>query len=172
MIHCGCAALDGKFSKLSKISPKASGASLPERAPAICEVLVVNDWMIVSLSPPLSQFMTKNPTMRLGSLTQGGEHAILRHPFFKEIDWAQLNHRQLEPPFRPRIVSVQAHHSRLASFFNIIVFHQSLLSNGMVPHGIATPEIQPDTWQGNLTPESTPCAQVTSHKALASCMLL
>lgn len=92
--------------------------------------------MIHSLSPPLSQFMTKNPTMRLGSLTQGGEHAILRHPFFKEIDWAQLNHRQLEPPFRPRIVSVQAHHSRLASFFDIIVFHQSLLSNGMVPHGI------------------------------------
>lgn len=43
--------------------------------------------------------------MRLGSLTQGGEHEILRHPFFKEIDWAQLNHRQLEPPFRPRIVS-------------------------------------------------------------------
>lgn len=46
--------------------------------------------------------------MRLGSLTQGGEHEILRHPFFKEIDWVQLNHRQLEPPFRPRIVSVKA----------------------------------------------------------------
>lgn len=51
--------------------------------------------------------MTKNPTMRLGSLAQGGEHEILRHPFFKEIDWAQLNHRQLEPPFRPRIVSIK-----------------------------------------------------------------
>lgn len=62
--------------------------------------------MTDSLSAPLlSQFMTKNPTMRLGSLTQGGEHAILRHPFFKEIDWAQLNHRQVEPPFRPRIKS-------------------------------------------------------------------
>ncbi|KAM9645410.1 protein kinase C eta type isoform 3-T3 [Trichechus inunguis] len=51
------------------------------------------------------EFMTKNPTMRLGSLPQGGEHAILRHPFFKEIDWAELNHRQIEPPFRPRIKS-------------------------------------------------------------------
>lgn len=76
--------------------------------------------------------------MRLGSLTQGGEHAILRHPFFKEIDWAQLNHRQLEPPFRPRIVSVHAHHSRLASLLDIIVFDQSLMSNGMVPHGTPT----------------------------------
>lgn len=26
----------------------------------------------------------------------------------------------------------------------------------MVPHGITTPEVQPDTWQGSLTPESTP----------------
>ena len=66
------------------------------------------DWL--SFSP--SQFMTKNPTMRLGSPSQGGEHAILRHPFFKEIDWTQLNHRQVEPPFRPRIVSVRDHLSR------------------------------------------------------------
>lgn len=74
------------------------------------------DWL--SFSP--SQFMTKNPTMRLGSPSQGGEHAILRHPFFKEIDWAQLNHRQVEPPFRPRIVSVRDHLSRPFSFLNCL----------------------------------------------------
>lgn len=107
--------------------------------------------MIDPLSPPLSQFMTKNPTMRLGSLTQGGEHAILRHPFFKEIDWAQLNHRQLEPPFRPRIVSVQDHHGGLSSFLHVRVFHHSLSSHGMVPCGITKPEVQPDTRQGSHT---------------------
>ena len=64
--------------------------------------------------------MTKNPTMRLGSPSQGGEHAILRHPFFKEIDWTQLNHRQVEPPFRPRIVSVRDHLSRPSSFLNCL----------------------------------------------------
>lgn len=51
------------------------------------------------------QFMTKNPNLRLGSLAQGGENTILRHPYFKELDWDLLNQRQMEPPFRPRIVS-------------------------------------------------------------------
>lgn len=51
------------------------------------------------------QFMTKNPSMRLGSTALGGESAILRHPYFKELDWELLNQRQMEPPFRPRIKS-------------------------------------------------------------------
>ncbi|XP_019655677.1 protein kinase C eta type isoform X3 [Ailuropoda melanoleuca] len=67
--------------------------------------VVYPTWLHEDATGILKSFMTKNPTMRLGSLTQGGEHAILRHPFFKEIDWAQLNHRQVEPPFRPRIKS-------------------------------------------------------------------
>uniref|UniRef100_A0A8C0HE59 AGC-kinase C-terminal domain-containing protein n=2 Tax=Chelonoidis abingdonii TaxID=106734 RepID=A0A8C0HE59_CHEAB len=41
--------------------------------------------------------------MRLGSLAQGGENTILRHPYFKGLDWDLLNQRQMEPPFRPRI---------------------------------------------------------------------
>ncbi|KAF2982258.1 hypothetical protein EK904_008824 [Melospiza melodia maxima] len=49
--------------------------------------------------------MTKNPTLRLGSAGLGGEGAILRHPYFKELDWELLNRRQMEPPFRPRIKS-------------------------------------------------------------------
>lgn len=49
--------------------------------------------------------MTKNPNSRLGSLAQGGENTILRHPYFKGLDWDLLNQRQMEPPFRPRIVS-------------------------------------------------------------------
>lgn len=49
--------------------------------------------------PP--SFMAENPTMCLGSLMRGRERAVVRHPFLKEMDWAQLNHRQLAPPFRP-----------------------------------------------------------------------
>lgn len=51
--------------------------------------------------------MTKNPKMRLGSSALGGERIILLHPYFKELDWDLLNQRQIEPPFRPRIVSVE-----------------------------------------------------------------
>ena len=52
--------------------------------------------------------MIKNPAKRLGcAATQGGEHAILNHPFFKDIDWAGLEARKMKPPFKPKIVSFQ-----------------------------------------------------------------
>ncbi|XP_074854776.1 protein kinase C eta type [Carettochelys insculpta] len=60
-------------------------------------------WLQKDAVAILKAFMTKNPNLRLGSLAQGGEHAILKHPYFKELDWDLLNQRQIEPPFRPRI---------------------------------------------------------------------
>lgn len=52
--------------------------------------------------------MTKNPTKRLGCVKQqGGEKAILVHPFFHEkIDWEALEQRKVKPPFKPKIVSL------------------------------------------------------------------
>lgn len=63
------------------------------------------------------QFMTKNPNMRLGSPGLGGESAILRHPYFKDLDWDLLNQRQMEPPFRPRIVRGKEEGGRDPQFF-------------------------------------------------------
>lgn len=65
----------------------------------------------------LLQFMTKNPNMRLGSPGQGGESAILRHPYFKDLDWDLLNQRQMEPPFRPRIVREKEGWGKGIAFF-------------------------------------------------------
>lgn len=54
----------------------------------------------------LSQFMIKNPAKRLGCVTtQGGERAILVHPFFRDMDWIALEQKKVRPPFRPKIVS-------------------------------------------------------------------
>lgn len=53
-----------------------------------------------------SQLLTKNPAQRLGCVaSEDGETAIISHPFFNGIDWEKLNRRELEPPFKPRIVS-------------------------------------------------------------------
>jgi novel protein kinase C epsilon type len=50
--------------------------------------------------------MTKNVSRRLGCVaSQGGEQAILDHPFFKEIDWVALEAKKVKPPFKPKIVS-------------------------------------------------------------------
>ena len=56
------------------------------------------------------QFMTKKPSRRLGCVVaNGGEQAILVHPFFNhKIDWTALEDRKVKPPFKPKIVSVIA----------------------------------------------------------------
>ncbi|KPP74097.1 protein kinase C eta type-like [Scleropages formosus] len=54
------------------------------------------------------KFLTKNPARRLGCVeTDGKEAAITSHPFFSTIDWERLNHRELEPPFKPRIKTAE-----------------------------------------------------------------
>lgn len=52
------------------------------------------------------QLLTKNPARRLGCVaSEGGEDAVVSHAFFAAIDWEKLNRREMEPPFKPRIVS-------------------------------------------------------------------
>jgi hypothetical protein len=41
---------------------------------------------------------------RLGMPTSSKGN-VRQHPFFKPIDWAKLERRQLDPPFKPKIVS-------------------------------------------------------------------
>lgn len=58
--------------------------------------------------------MTKNPARRLGCT--GNENQIRSHPFFKDLDWAALELRRVEPPFRPKVVRI---------FLTIIALHLS-----------------------------------------------
>ncbi|XP_075235897.1 uncharacterized protein LOC142333012 isoform X2 [Lycorma delicatula] len=49
----------------------------------------------------LTQLLEKDSSKRLGSTDmRGGEVTI--HPFFRNWDWARLERREIEPPFKPR----------------------------------------------------------------------
>lgn len=61
-------------------------------------------WLSREAVSILRGFMTKTVSRRLGCIaSQGGEQAILDHPFFKDIDWKALELKRVKPPFKPKI---------------------------------------------------------------------
>ena len=46
--------------------------------------------------------LEKNPKKRLGAK---GIKEIMNHEFFKGIDWDQLYHKNIDPPYLPKLTS-------------------------------------------------------------------
>ncbi|RUS76305.1 hypothetical protein EGW08_015929, partial [Elysia chlorotica] len=51
----------------------------------------------------LKGFLNKAPAERLGCHAKTGFHDIQSHPFFRSIDWEQLEQKQIVPPYKPHI---------------------------------------------------------------------
>lgn len=51
----------------------------------------------------IERFLVRDPSSRLGAKENGVEE-IKAHPFFQDIDWFKLEHRQIEAHWKPRLV--------------------------------------------------------------------
>ncbi|KAG5276776.1 hypothetical protein AALO_G00109610 [Alosa alosa] len=75
----------------------------------ICrDTVVYSSWLSSEAEDILKGLLMKDPQCRLGCVErEGGEEAITSHPFFSGLDWNALKKRELEPPFKPRIKSLE-----------------------------------------------------------------
>ncbi|KAI5712190.1 hypothetical protein M8J75_006531 [Diaphorina citri] len=59
----------------------------------------------VKAASVLKGFLNKNPLERLGCNREAGFQEIAGHSFFRNIDWAALEAKQVPPPYKPRLES-------------------------------------------------------------------
>ncbi|XP_056446298.1 protein kinase C eta type [Gadus chalcogrammus] len=72
------------------------------------EEIVYASWLSKEAVNILKALLTKAAAHRLGCMgSEGGESAVVRHPFFASIDWEKLERRELEPPFKPKIKTTE-----------------------------------------------------------------
>lgn len=62
-------------------------------------------------------FLVKCPEQRLGS-GPNSENKIKSHPFFRRIDWAKIENKEVQPPFRPKITDERLGENFDPSFTN------------------------------------------------------
>ncbi|XP_077863770.1 protein kinase C iota type-like [Saccoglossus kowalevskii] len=59
----------------------------------------------VKAASVLKGFLNKNPAERLGCHPQTGFADIQSHPFFRTIEWDQIEARQVTPPYKPYVLT-------------------------------------------------------------------
>lgn len=69
----------------------------------------------------LTRLLRKEPNKRLGAKGKADVAVMKKHRFFRKINWAQLEKRELEPPIRPLITDPELAENFSTDFTNLAV---------------------------------------------------
>ncbi|XP_035246460.1 protein kinase C delta type-like [Anguilla anguilla] len=87
------------FEMLTGESP-FQGADRVEVHISVCmDIPPYPSWINQESKDILEKLLEKDPNRRLGTFGN-----IREHPFFESIDWPRLERREVEPPFKPKLV--------------------------------------------------------------------
>jgi serine/threonine protein kinase len=81
----------------------------------------------------LQKLLTREPELRLGSGPTDAQE-IMSHPFFKNINWEDIYHKRVPPPFLPTIkgkADTSNFDSEFTSVTPVLTPVQSVLTQGM-----------------------------------------
>lgn len=87
------------ISLLDTLTHRQTSMSLQEHKIVCCSVLFLESKWRSSSRLSSFQLFERDPSRRLGVVGD-----IRAHPFFKTINWTALGKREVEPPFKPKVV--------------------------------------------------------------------
>ena len=85
---------------LYPITMPRDAVSILQKVSAVCSSVLLWNLDIVSVA----QLLQRDPSRRLGSGKEDAEE-IKQQPFFKDVNFGDILHKRIPPPFYPKIVS-------------------------------------------------------------------
>lgn len=107
------------FDLLTGSSPFQANNDMKIKEKILKSKLVLPYFMSMDAKDLLTRLLRKEPKKRLGAHMPKDLQIIKTHRFFRKIDWAKLDRRELEPPIKPFITDPELAENFSADFTNL-----------------------------------------------------
>ena len=109
------------FDLLTGSSPFRANNDMKIREKILKAKLVLPYFLSPDAKDLLTRLLRKEPKKRLGACMPKDMHSIKGHRFFRKIEWAKLERRELDPPIKPLITDPELAENFSSEFTDLAV---------------------------------------------------